>query len=42
VVNYRVDGDTFVVDKVLDRAVLLSGVGSHQEEVKITHVGGRR
>jgi type IV secretion system protein VirB9 len=42
IVNYRVDGDTYVVDKVLDRAMLLSGVGSHQEAVKITHTGGRR
>ena len=36
-VNYRVQGDRFVVDKVLDRAELLSGVGRRQVEVTIKH-----
>jgi P-type conjugative transfer protein TrbG len=39
IVNYRVEGDTYVVDKVLDRAALLSGVGSSQQEVEIIHQG---
>jgi P-type conjugative transfer protein TrbG len=39
IVNYRVEGDTYVVDRVLDRAALLSGVGGSQEEVEITHQG---
>lgn len=34
-VNYRLTGDRFVVDKVLDRAVLVSGVGRHQVKVRI-------
>jgi type IV secretory pathway VirB9-like protein len=38
-VNYRVEGDTYVVDRVLDRAALLSGVGGSQQEVEITHQG---
>ncbi|MDR3535206.1 MAG: P-type conjugative transfer protein TrbG [Acetobacteraceae bacterium] len=42
IVNYRVEGDTYVVDKVLDRAALLSGVGGSQEEIKIAHTGARR
>lgn len=39
-VNYRVIGDRYVVDQVLDRAALISGVGSGQVEVVIEH-GGR-
>lgn len=34
-VNYRLAGDRYVVDKVLDRAILVSGVGRHQVRVKI-------
>ena len=37
IVNYRIEGDTYVVDKVLDRAELISGVGGDQEQVTITH-----
>lgn len=39
IVNYRVVGDTYVVDRVLDRAALLSGVGGSQQEVEIIHQG---
>ena len=42
IVNYRVDGDTDVVDRVLSRAALISGVGSSQSEVQISHTGGRQ
>lgn len=38
-VNYRVKGDRYVVDKVLDRAELVSGVGRHQVRVMITRDG---
>lgn len=38
-VNYRVNGDRYVVDKVLSDAVLISGVGKHQLKVKIAHEG---
>ena len=34
-VNYRTVGDRFVVDKVLDRAMLVSGVGRKQTAVRI-------
>jgi P-type conjugative transfer protein TrbG len=34
-VNYRVQGDRYVVDAVLDRATLISGVGGSQERVSI-------
>jgi type IV secretion system protein VirB9 len=37
IVNYRVEGDTYVVDRVLDRAALLSGVGGGQQDVEIIH-----
>ena len=40
IVNYRVEGDTYVVDRVLSRAALISGVGGNQDEVQITHQGG--
>ena len=39
IVNYRVEGDVYVVDRVLAHAALLSGVGGSQDEVKITHEG---
>jgi type IV secretion system protein TrbG len=35
-VNYRVKGDTYIVDRLFDRAALLLGVGKHQEKVEIT------
>lgn len=41
VVNYRIIGDRYVVDRVLDRAELISGVGDGQERVRITHEGAR-
>jgi len=37
-VNYRVHGKWYVVDRVLDKATLVSGVGSGQEKVDIRHV----
>lgn len=40
-VNYRVKGDVYVVDKVLQDAELVSGVGRHQVRVTIKHEGGR-
>jgi type IV secretion system protein VirB9 len=36
-VNYRVAGDRYVVDKVLDRAALIIGVGKDQVRVEINH-----
>lgn len=38
-VNYRVIGDRYVVDQVIDRAALISGVGSSQVEVIIERRG---
>ena len=38
-VNYRIFGDRYVVDKVLDRAELISGVGGSQTRVRITREG---
>ncbi|WP_025902247.1 P-type conjugative transfer protein TrbG [Tatumella sp. UCD-D_suzukii] len=42
IVNYRVIGDRYVVDKVLDSAALIVGVGSRQTKVTITHTKGGR
>jgi len=39
-VNYRLIGDRYVVDKVLDQASLIVGVGRKQTEVTITRTGG--
>lgn len=39
-VNYRVVGDRYVVDKVIERAALITGVGRKQVKVVITR-GGR-
>ncbi|WP_373533379.1 P-type conjugative transfer protein TrbG [Vampirovibrio sp.] len=38
-VNYRMDGDQFIVDKVIQRATLISGVGRNQERVDIVREG---
>jgi type IV secretion system protein VirB9 len=40
-VNYRVTGDRYIVDSVLDRAELVSGVGGDQTRVLITRDGTR-
>lgn len=40
IINYRADGDRFVVDQVLERAALISGVGRHQTKVEIVREGG--
>lgn len=40
-VNYRMQGDRYIVDRVLDRAALVSGVGSDQTRVLITRDGAR-
>lgn len=39
-VNYRLDGNKFVVDKVIHHASLISGVGRNQERVEIIKGGG--
>jgi type IV secretion system protein TrbG len=42
-VNYRVvDGDCYVVDRLFDKAILLSGVGREQDRVTIAYSGGAR
>lgn len=35
-VNYRLQGDRYIVDTVFDKAVLIAGVGSSQDRVTIT------
>jgi type IV secretory pathway VirB9-like protein len=35
-VNYRVQGDRYVVDTVFDKAILIAGVGRGQDRVTIT------
>ena len=37
-VNYRVKGRWYVADKVIDKGILVSGVGSNQTRVDIRHV----
>lgn len=36
IVNYRVQGDRFIVDTVFDKAIMIAGVGSSQDRVTIT------
>ena len=40
-VNYRMQGNRYIVDRVLERAELVSGVGSDQTRVVITRDGAR-
>lgn len=35
-VNYRVQGDRYIVDTVFDKALLIAGVGSSQDRITIT------
>lgn len=35
IVNYRVQGDRYIVDQVFDEAVLIAGVGKRQERITI-------
>jgi type IV secretion system protein VirB9 len=41
-VNYRVRGSYYVVDRLFDQAVLVSGVGREQDRVTITSAAGGR
>ena len=41
-VNYRVKGQWYVVDKVIDNGTLVSGVGGGQTKVDIRHVETRK
>ncbi|EIC0560684.1 P-type conjugative transfer protein TrbG [Salmonella enterica] len=40
-INYRPIGDRYVVDRVIDKASLIVGVGGDQTEVTITRTGGK-
>jgi type IV secretion system protein VirB9 len=35
-VNYRVQGDRYIVDTMFNKAILISGVGSNQDKITIT------
>ncbi len=35
-VNYRVQGDRYIVDSIFGQAILISGVGSNQDKITIT------
>ena len=35
-VNYRVKGDMYIVDRLFNRAALIVGVGKHARKVEIT------
>ena len=41
-VNYRVRGSYFVVDRLFEKGVLLAGVGRQQDRVVIAYAGGAR
>lgn len=36
-VNYRIQGDRYIVDRVFDKAILISGVGKSQNKITITY-----
>ena len=38
-VNYRVQGDSFVIDALVNEGVLLTGVGRNQTEVRFRYIG---
>ena len=41
-VNYRVKGNYYVVDRLLTDAILVSGVGRDQDRVTISYTGAAR
>ncbi len=41
-VNYRLRQHYYVVDKLFETAVLVVGVGTHQERVTVRRTGGTR
>ncbi len=41
-VNYRVKGDYYVVDRLFTEAILISGVGRDQDRITISYAGGAR
>jgi type IV secretion system protein VirB9 len=41
-VNYRVEGNYYVVDRLFNQAILVSGVGRQQDRVTIAYAGGSR
>jgi type IV secretion system protein TrbG len=42
IINYRVQGTMYVVDRLFDRGALLLGVGKHQRKVTITRASAQR
>lgn len=40
-VNYRVQGDRYIVDSVFDKAILIAGVGRSQNKITITRTQGK-
>jgi type IV secretion system protein VirB9 len=41
-VNYRVDGNYYVVDRLFNQAELVMGVGREQDRVTIAYAGATR
>lgn len=41
-VNYRLSGNYYVVDRLFERALLVSGVGREQDRVTIAYAGEAR
>jgi type IV secretion system protein VirB9 len=41
-VNYRVEGNYYVVDRLFNQAILVSGVGRQQDRVNVSYAGGSR
>ena len=41
-VNYRVEGNYYVVDRLFNQAILVAGVGREQDRVTVSYAGGKR
>jgi type IV secretion system protein VirB9 len=41
-VNYRVEGNYYVVDRLFNQAILVAGVGREQDRVTVSYAGGQR
>lgn len=41
-INYRIQGNRYIVDTIIDKAILITGVGKHQERVTIIRGKGEK
>ena len=41
-INYHIQGNRYIVDTIIDKAILITGIGKHQERVTIIRGKGEK